>query len=85
MTFTEAAVLLYLNDIKFGNIPAHRKARKEILALAESYESIREACKKLIKFTDEILPQAGKLCFDIGNLNDALIQAHREIKKGDVD
>ena len=39
-----------------------------------------KACKKLVKFADEVLPQAGKLCFDVGNLNDALCTARPAIK-----
>ena len=37
------------------------------------------ACEKLVKFADEVLPQAGKLCFDIGNLNNALVLARPAI------
>lgn len=40
-----------------------------------------EACKKLVVFADEILPQAGKLFFDIGNLNTALYMARPAIAK----
>ncbi len=41
------------------------------------------ACKKLVQFVDEVLPQAGQLCFDIGNLNEALILARPAIKEGE--
>ena len=40
-----------------------------------------EACRKLVVFTDEVLPQAGQLCFDVGNLNDALCMACALLKK----
>ena len=41
------------------------------------------ACKKLVQFADEILPQVGPLCFDVGNLNEALILARPAIKEGE--
>ena len=44
-----------------------------------------EACKKLVVFADEILPQAGPLCFDVGNLNDALILARPAIAEAETD
>ena len=44
-------------------------------------ELLLAACKKLVVFVDEMLPQAGKLCFDVGNLNDALCGARSAIAK----
>lgn len=38
-----------------------------------SNEEILKVLDGLIQFADEILPQAGPLCFDVGNLNDSLI------------
>lgn len=43
------------------------------------------ACKKLVVFADEILPQAGPLCFDIGNLNDALVLARPAIAEAEAE
>ena len=42
-------------------------------------EDLLNACKMLVAFTDEILPQAGSLCFDVGNLNEALLLSSRAI------
>ena len=36
---------------------------------------LKFAMVKLVAFVDSVLPQVGKLCFDIGNLNEALILA----------
>lgn len=33
------------------------------------------ALEKCVNFINEALPQAGGLCFDIGNLNEALIES----------
>ena len=52
----------------------------DIDRLYEAAPDLFSACKKLVAFAEEILPQAGKLCFGIGNLNDALILANRAIK-----
>ncbi len=49
--------------------------------LCTASPSLLTACEKLVKFADEILPQTGKLCFDIGNLNDALCEARPAIKQ----
>ena len=42
------------------------------------------ACKMLVIFADEILPQARHICFDIGNLNNALIIARPAIAKAET-
>lgn len=52
------------------------KANVPLIAVAPK---LLAACKLLVIFADEILPQAGRLCFDVRNLNDALCTARPAI------
>ncbi len=48
---------------------------------ADCFDKLLMACEKLVVFTDEVLPQADKLCFSVGNLNNALCLATPVIAK----
>ena len=50
-----------------------------------SNEEILKVLNGFIQFTDEVLPKAGTLFFDVGNLNDTLIlgrKLQKELRKG---
>ena len=59
------------------------RIEKETKNLLKQNKKLLKACKKLTKFADEVLPQAGKLCIDIGNLNEGLILSRQAIKESE--
>lgn len=58
-----------------------QELQKEHAQRGTEIAELKYAMQKLVAFIDKVLPQAGKLCFDVGNLNEALILARPLIGK----
>ncbi len=65
----ETIAIIPLNGVG-GRVAGERHAQ-----LISDAPDLLAACRQLVAFADEVLPQAGSLCFDVGNLNDALCTA----------
>ena len=60
---------------------SHLRSLLGIYQSKEKQSLVLESHKGLRIFVNEVLPQAGKLCFNVGNLNDSLIKADKALKQ----
>lgn len=50
---------------------------RDLAQAVNLHDQLMETIEKFYAFAEEVLPQAGKLCFDLGNLNAAMMATEK--------